>query len=110
MAVDEDCVRSRTVTGKTESTTPHPARKATPRDILRPHLKQWEVLACASELKEYSPRAKQIEDLPSMHAAELYCLSSPSQRTEVRVRFLTISIVFIVSVSFSISVRVHPVQ
>jgi len=66
-----------------------PALKATLRDILSLHLKQWEVLACTSELNEHSPRAEPTEDLPSRHDEELRCLLSPRQRTEVGVRFLT---------------------
>jgi len=44
-----------------------------PRDILRLHLKQWKVLACTSELNEYSPRAKDTKTLPSRQREELNC-------------------------------------
>ena len=53
------------------------ARKATPRDILTLHQKEWEVLACARELNEHSPRVEQTEALQSRNTGELRCLSRP---------------------------------
>jgi len=50
------------------------------RDILRLHLKQWEVLTCASELNEHGLRAERTKDLLSRREEELRCLSSPKDR------------------------------
>jgi len=69
VAVDEDHIRPSTAAP--EEDWEHdisPARKATPRDILRLHLRLREVPACASKLNEHSPRAEQTEDLPSRNA------------------------------------------
>jgi len=51
------------------------AQKTTPRDILRLHQEEWEVLAYARELNEHSLKPEQTEDLPIRHDEELRYLS-----------------------------------